>query len=60
MTTYAISKLLEVRSIAILKVIDNLVRKGELLSDLKYRNKKNEEMKGFVRDIIRETISKLT
>lgn len=60
-TTYAMCKLLKAKSIAILKVIDNLVRKGELVSDLKNKafEKRNEEMKIFIKHILKETISEV-
>ena len=57
-TTYAICNELVIKAIAVLFVIDNLVKKGELLSDdVSNQNERRTKMRRFIRDVIYETIT---
>jgi len=58
-TTYSMSNSLGIKTIAILRVSDNLVRKNELMADLNTKGKRGAELKRTVKSIIIELISKL-
>lgn len=55
-TTYAVCHELEAKAIAILFIIDNLVKKGELISDQLYHSSTITTRRDFIREIIGETI----
>ena len=59
-TNYAVSKMLGIKSIAILMIIDNAA-KEELLSDLKYKIRKREIQRNrkFVKEIVSEIIKRI-
>jgi purine-nucleoside phosphorylase len=61
-STYAMCNELGAKAISILFVSDNMVRKGELMSDRVYRidrSKTRTKRRELIRDIIFETIEEL-
>lgn len=58
-TTYSIAKTFGAKAIAILRIVDSLVKEGELISDLR-RNKKwkaeNKKLKKIVKNVVSEII----
>jgi purine-nucleoside phosphorylase len=60
-TTYAMAKLSKVKTIAILRIIDSVVKEGELISDLEYKKRKDEaqKLKKFVKEVISELIDRI-
>jgi purine-nucleoside phosphorylase len=59
-TTYAMAKLMKIKAIAILRIVDSVVKEGQLVSDLEYRRRRNEAhmLKKNVRDILCELIQR--
>jgi purine-nucleoside phosphorylase len=57
-TTYAMAKLLKIKAIAVLRIVDSVVKEGQLITDSEYRNRRNEanRLKEFVKDVVCELI----
>jgi purine-nucleoside phosphorylase len=61
-TTYSIAKMFNIKAIAILRIIDSLVRKDKLISDLERDREwkmKNNKLKKIVKNIISEIIERV-